>query len=121
FSGTYSAVGAINYVRNAFNWSSTYSTSSSPSISGDTTKPYVTGKGTSSTWMWVSFSENVTASLSASDVVLKNTGTGATISGLSFKIGNDGSGVWWWPNYNGGTLPHGTYKATLAAGNVKDL
>ena len=24
------------------------------------------------------------------------------------------------PNYNGGTLPHGTYKATLAAGNVKD-
>jgi hypothetical protein len=90
------------------------------SVQTDTTKPYVKYKGTSSQWLWATFSENVAASLSAGDLVLKNTGTGATVSGLSFKIDGNGAGVWWWPNYNGGTLPHGTYKATLAAGNVKD-
>jgi hypothetical protein len=90
------------------------------SVSTDTTRPYVKYKGTSSQWLWATFSENVSASLSASDLVVKNTSTGATVSGLSFKIDGNGAGVWWWPNYNGGTLPHGTYKATLAAGNVKD-
>jgi hypothetical protein len=128
FGGTYTAGAAINYVRNCFNLTSSVVVSPSPTptstggtTSGDTTKPYVTGKGTANSSIWVSFSEDVTSSLSAGDVVLKNTGTGATISGLSYKRGNGYSGVWWWPNYNGGYLPHGTYKATIAAGNVKDF
>jgi hypothetical protein len=86
----------------------------------DTTKPYVTGKGADKGYVWVSFSENVLASLSSGDLVLKNNSTGATISGLSYKTGNGYSGVWWWPNHNGGTLAKGSYTATIAAGNVKD-
>src|SRR4030095_440940 len=43
FSGTYSAQGAINYVRNAFNWSSTSSSSGGTTVTQDTTRPYVTG------------------------------------------------------------------------------
>jgi hypothetical protein len=130
FGGTYSAAAVISYVRSAFNLSSSYVASPTPTptssggtttTSGDTTKPYVTGKGTASSSIWVSFSEDVTNSLSAGDLVLKNSSTGATISGLSYKKGNGYSGVWWWPNYNGGYLPHGTYTASIAAANVKDF
>ena len=125
FGGTYSAAAVISYVRSAFNLSSSYTaptpSSGGSTTGGDTTKPYVTGKGTSSGSMWVSFSEDVTSSLSAGDLVVKNNSTGATVSGLSYKKGNGYSGVWWWPNYNGGYLPKGNYTATIAAGNVKDF
>jgi hypothetical protein len=125
FGGTYTATAVVSHVRGAFGLSSSYTAPTTPSsggtTSGDTTKPYVTGKGTSSGSIWVSFSEDVTSSLSAGDLVLKNNSTGATISGLSYKKGNGYSGVWWWPNHNGGYLPRGNYTATIAASNVKDF
>jgi hypothetical protein len=128
FRSTYTARNVINYIRGAFNKGSytppATSTPTEPtdtgSIKTDWTKPTVTGKGTSSGSIWVSFSEDVTASLSAADLVVKNNSNGATVSGLSYKKGNGNSGVWWWPNYNGGYLPKGNYTATIAAGNVKD-
>jgi hypothetical protein len=123
YNGRYTAGSVINYIRGAFNKGAysppAASSSGTTSVKSDTTRPYVTGKGTDNGWIWVNFSEDVKASLSAGDLVLKNTSTGATISGLSYKPGNEG-GVWWWPNYNGGTLPHGTYKATIYASSVKD-
>jgi hypothetical protein len=68
-------------------------------------------------------SEDVTGSVGAEDLVLENLTTGLTIPTAGFQVSWDANlrtARWTFPGYPSG-LPDGNYRATLAAGGVRDL
>ncbi|HEY2761165.1 MAG TPA: Ig-like domain-containing protein, partial [Pirellulales bacterium] len=71
----------------------------------------------------VQFSEDVSGSLSASDLQLVNQTTGQTIDPSSIAVSyNSGSNTatFTFPGFAGGILPIGNYQATIAAANITD-
>lgn len=70
------------------------------------------------------FSEDVSASLSASDLLLENITTGQTIPAAQIHLaGYDGASnaaTFTFPSFAFGALPSGAYRATLPAGSVTD-
>ena len=71
----------------------------------------------------VRFSENVSASLSADDLLLFNLTTGQTVPSGNVTVAYDAlanEAVFTFPGFTDGILPDGDYRATLAAANVTD-
>jgi beta-galactosidase len=71
----------------------------------------------------VQFSENVGASITASDLTLVNQTTGQTIATSSISVSYDSfsnTATFTFPSFAGGMLPVGNYQATIAASNVAD-
>lgn len=65
------------------------------------------------------FDTDVTASLSADDLLVQHLGTGQTIA-TSFTYANE-TATFTFPGFAGGVFPDGHYRATLAAGKVEDV
>ncbi|WP_428938320.1 FG-GAP-like repeat-containing protein [Fontivita pretiosa] len=69
------------------------------------------------------FSTDVSASLSSSDLVLRNLTTGATVSSSAIAVAYDRStniATFTFPGYANGIVPNGDYQATLVASGVTD-
>ncbi|HEY7116328.1 MAG TPA: glycoside hydrolase family 76 protein [Tepidisphaeraceae bacterium] len=69
------------------------------------------------------FSEDVSGSLAPDDLLLQNMTTGASIPSTAIRVDWDPQlrqARWTFPGYPAG-LPDGNYRATLAAGGVRDL
>ena len=96
----------------------------------DTTPPTVTTTsfifdvGATPMSLAVDFSENVQASLTASDIVLQNLTTNTTIPTANIVISGYNTttdvATITFTGYANGPLPDGSYKLTLAAGSVSD-
>ena len=70
------------------------------------------------------FSEDVSASLGVTDVLLENLSTGQTIPSGNLAVSYDAgtnSATFTFPGYAYGALPDGNYRATLLASGVSDL
>ena len=115
---TYTARGAINYMRGAFN----KSTSTTPSLTTDTTQPQVKSYTTSATAVTLTFSENVSGSLTNSDLEIYNS-SGVRISTSSTAMSYSSStntATWTFPGLTGDKLASGTYSLKLPDQNVTD-
>jgi hypothetical protein len=96
-------------------------------ITEDTTPPTVTTSQfafeTAPQSIRITFSENVSASLSLDDLTLENLTTGQTIPSsnlaLSYNTASNIATITF-PGYEHGALPDGTYRATLLASGVTD-
>ena len=69
------------------------------------------------------FSENVSASLTAADLVVADLTHGGTVPAASIAMSYDfgsNTAVFTFPGYSAGVLPDAAYRATIAAGNVED-
>ena len=69
------------------------------------------------------FSENVSASLSAADLVVSDLTHGGTVPAAFIDVDYDfgsNTAVFTFPGYATGVLPDAAYRATIAAGNVTD-
>ena len=72
----------------------------------------------------LTFSEDVTSSLAAGDLVIHNLTTGQDIPAGALSVEPDAAswtGIWTFPGLPGGTLPAGRYSASLRAAGVSDL
>jgi hypothetical protein len=84
--------------------------------------PHVVSYSGGVTSVKIRFSENVKASLTAKDLILKNADTGNNIYDslrLSYNTTTN-EATWTWPGFNGGRLPRGKWLATLPDERVAD-
>ena len=69
------------------------------------------------------FSENVSASLGAGDLLLENLSTGATVPAANIAVSYNAAtntATFTFPGFTNGVLPDGRYRATLLAAGVTD-
>lgn len=128
---TYTAKGAIAYMRGAFNMSATTSPVTPPAVqqppatsgTSDTTLPKLTSYSASASSIALTFDENVGNSLIASDLSITNTSTGKSIAAsatsLSYNSSNNVA-TWTFPGLSGGKLPSGSYRLLLPDQNIAD-
>jgi glucose/arabinose dehydrogenase len=99
----------------------------------DLTPPQVTGRGFDYTGVVLpqaphrirfTFSEDVSASLEPTDLVLVNTSTNTVVPSDAIAVSWDAltrTATFTVPGENGGILASGNYTATLPAGNIRDI
>ncbi len=109
----------------ALNFNVTSTSSTTPgSIVLDTIQPAVVGYSGTSTSVKIKFSENVSASLAAKDLVVKNTSNGNGVYDslrLSYNTSTN-EATWTWPTLSGtGRLGAGNWQITLPDETVTDL
>jgi hypothetical protein len=93
----------------------------------DTVAPTVTGAqfnfNASPQSIRYAFSEDVSASLGVTDLLLENLTTGQTIPSGNLAVGYDAgtnTATFTFPGYSFGALPDGNYRATVLASGVRD-
>jgi hypothetical protein len=135
FRGTYTAKNVDAYIRGAFNMGSVISsptptptptpTTTDPgtSFGTDTRNPLLTGYIASATSIKFDFDENVQASLSTSDLIVKNTSNGSVVSSSAMAVSYDTKSnvaTFTFPNLTNDKLASGTYSVSLPDQYVTD-
>jgi hypothetical protein len=127
---SYTARSAINYIRDGFNRTGTSTsggttttpppTTTAPTSGSVSGAPKVVSRSGNSTTVKIKFNENVGASLTAKDLILKHTTKGYQVYDslrLSYNYSTH-EATWTWSG--AGSLSAGTWRVTLPDENVKD-
>ena len=129
--GNVTARSVNSYIRSGFGKSGSSSSggttttpppTSTPTAPTTSSAPKVVSYSGSATSVKIRFSENVKASLTAKDLILKNTTTGNSVYEslrLSYNSTTN-EATWTWPGFSSGRLPRGTWSVTLPDERVAD-